>query len=174
MRLFDLSDSFLEMFQQFKTILCLCPKCNGLSRLSDLQLRSKEKAPTTWLDDYDSTLQNLDKQESEFEEKEGEIREKAAERGRAQVPEIVRKSMDAQFAKLSYDPYDIKPLWHPVEFVVFDGMNKGDINNITLLSRSSTNSNLQNLQKAVTKAVDEKLYDWKVVRVSLDGNVEFE
>ena len=169
-----MEDPFLETFQQFKTILCICPKCNGISRLSDLQLRSKEKAPKTWLDDYDFTLQKLGEQESEFEEKEGEIREKAAERGRAQVPEIVRKSMDTQFAKLSYDPYDIKPLLHPVEFVVFDGMNKGDLNNIILLSRMSTNPNLQNLQKAVAKAVDDKLYDWKVVRVSLDGDVEFE
>jgi len=131
-------------------------------------------APRTWLDDYDMTSQQLREQETEFAEKEGEIREKAAERGRAQVPEIVRKSMDNQFAKLPYDPYDIKALLHPVEFVVFDGMNKGELDNITLLSRLSTNSNLQNLQKAVTKAVDEKLYDWKVVRVSLDGDVEFE
>ncbi|MDE1818482.1 MAG: hypothetical protein KGI19_07755 [Thaumarchaeota archaeon] len=139
-----------------------------------MQLRSKEKAPRTWLDDYEMTNQKLQEQENEFEEKEGEIREKAAERGRAQVPEIVRKSMDNQFAKLSYDPYDIKALLHPVEFVVFDGMNKGELDNITLLSRLSTNSNLQNLQKAVAKAVDEKLYDWKVVRVSVDGDVEFE
>lgn len=169
-----MTDSFLDTFQQFKTILCLCPKCNALSRLSDLQLRSKEKAPRTWLDDYEMTSQKLQKQENEFEEKEGEIRERATERGRAQVPEIIRKSMDNQFAKLSYDPYDIKALLHPVEFVVFDGMNKGELDNITLLSRLSTNSNLQNLQNAVTKAVDEKLYDWKVVRVSLDGDVEFE
>lgn len=169
-----MADSFLDTFQQFKMILCVCPKCNVLSRLSDLQLRSKEKAPRTWLDDYDITSQKLQEQENEFEEKEGEIREKAAERGRAQVPDIVRKSMDSQFAKLSYDPYDIKALLHPVEFVVFDGMNKGELDNITLLSRLSTNSNLKNLQKAVAKAVDEKLYDWKVVRVSLDGDVVFE
>ena len=167
-------DSFLDTFQQFKTILCVCPTCNALSRLSDLQLRSKEKAPRTWLDDYEMTSQKLQEQESEFEEKEGEIREKAAQRGRAQVPEMIRKSMDTQFAKLRYDPYDIKALLHPVEFVVFDGMNKGELDNITLLSRLSTNSNLQNLQKAVAKAVNEKLYDWKVVRVSLDGDVEFE
>src|SRR5574338_533268 len=99
-----MKNSFLEMFQQFKTILCVCPKCNTLSRLSDLQLRSKEKAPRTWLDDYDITSQKLQEQENEFEEKESGIREKAAERGRAQVPEMVRKSMDNQFAKLSYDP----------------------------------------------------------------------
>ena len=120
------------------------------------------------------TNQKLQEQENEFAEKEGEIREKAAERGRAQVPEIVRKSMNAQFAKLRYDPYDIKPFLHPVEFVIFDGMNKGELDNVTLLSRISTNPLLQNLQKAVSKVVDEKQYDWKVFRVSLDGDIEFE
>ena len=169
-----MSDLFLQMFQQAKTILCLCPKCSSLLRFSDLHLRSKDKAPKTWLDDYEFTVQKVREQESEFAEKEGEIREKAAERGRAQVPEIVRKSMDTQFTKLSYDPYDIKPLLHPVEFVVFDGMNKGSLNSIVLLSRLSMNPNLQNLQKAVARAVEDKLYDWKVARVSLDGDVEFE
>ena len=53
-------------------------------------------------------------------------------------------------------------------------MNSGSLKNITLLSRISTNPNLQNLQKAVAKVVNDKLYDWKVVRVSLDGEVEFE
>ena len=33
---------------------------------------------------------------------------------------------------------------------------------------------IKNLQKAVAKAIDDKLYDWKVARVSLDGGVEFE
>ena len=38
----------------------------------------------------------------------------------------------------------------------------------------SINKYLQDLQKAVAKVVNEKQYDWKVVRVSLDGDVEFE
>jgi len=53
-------------------------------------------------------------------------------------------------------------------------MNKGELNNVVFLSRLSMNPNLQNLQKAVAKAVEDRLYDWKVVRVDLDGNVEFE
>jgi len=173
-RLSKLANSFPEIFNQFKTILCLCPKCNSISRLSDLHLRSKGKAPKTWLDNYELSVQKLEEQEAKFEEEEDEIREKAAERGRAKVPEIVRQSMDKQFAKLNYDPYDIKPLLHPVEFAVFNGMNSGNIDNVILLSRISSNPNLQNLQKAVAKAIDDKLYDWKVARVSLDGDVEFE
>ncbi|MBI1828791.1 MAG: hypothetical protein HY222_06265 [Thaumarchaeota archaeon] len=169
-----MKNSFLDTFQQFRTILCLCPECDHLSRLSDLHLRYKGKAPKTWLDDYEFTEQKMEKQESKFEEEEESIREKARERGRAKVPVIVRKSMDQQFAKLKYDPYDIKPLLHPVDFVIFDGMNKDLMNKIVLLSRNSANSYLQGLQKSVASAVREKRYDWKVARVSMDGKIEFE
>lgn len=166
--------SFLTMFQQFKTILCICPKCNTLLRLSELHIRAKMKAPKTWLDSYEFNEHKIEEQESRFEEKEGKIREKARERGRAKVPILVRKSMDTQFAKLKYDPYDIKPLLHPVDFAVFDGLNNSALHNVILLSRRTSNAHLNGLQKAVGKAVENKRYDWKVARVSIDGQVTYE
>ena len=174
MRLSELASSFLGMFQQFKRILCMCPKCETLVRFSDLHLRAKGKAPKTWLDSYEFNTQKVEDQESKFDEKEDEIREKARQRGRAKVPIIVRKSMDTQFAKLKYDPYDIKPLLHPVDFVVFDGMNKKIMNNVVLLSRHSTNQYLQGLQKSAARVVENKMYYWKVARVSIDGQIQFE
>ena len=81
--------------------------------------------------------------------------------------------MDVQFATMKYDPYDIKALLHPVEFVVFDGMNKGQVDDVVLLSRNSTNENMQALMKSISNTVEEKRYDWKVARVSLDGDIEF-
>ena len=112
--------------------------------------------------------------EGKFAEEERKIRDEAAERGRAKVPQLVRQSMDSQFAKLDYDPYDIKALLHPVEFVVFNGMNSGELNNVVLLSRNTSNPNLQTLHKSVAKAVENKKYEWKIARVDLEGNVEFE
>ena len=97
----------------------------------------------------------------------------AVERGRARVPGLVKKSMDVQFATMKYDPYDIKALLHPVEFVVFDGMNKGQVDDVVLLSRNSANENMQALMKSISNTVEEKRYDWKVARVSLDGDIEF-
>jgi len=145
-----------------------------MSRLSDLKLHTKEKIVKTWLDDFESSVKQLQLQEEKFEGEEKEIREKAAERGRAQVPEIVRKSMDEEFARLKYDPYDIKAILHPIEFVVFDGMNAESMNNVVLLAKRSTNLNLQDLQKKIANAVEKKQYDWKVIRVSTDGTVDVE
>lgn len=150
----------------------MCPHCNNISRLSDLRLHSQEKITKTWLDDFESNIKQLQQQEEKFKEEEKEIREKAAERGRAQVPKIVRKSMVKEFAKLKYDPYDIKAILHPVEFVVFDGMNSESMKNVVLLAKQSTNPHLQDLQKKIASTVEDKKYDWKVIRVSTDGDIE--
>jgi len=169
-----MDDLFVQMFQQSKAILCICPKCNALMRFGDLYLKTKTMPPKTWLDDYETSLRKVSEEESVFSSEERKIRDMAAECGRMQVPKIVKKSMDAKFAKLTYDPYDIKPLLHPVEFAIFDGMNGGNLNNIVLLSRKSSNPYIQNLQKSVADSVENKNYDWKITRVGIDGEIEFE
>lgn len=157
-----------------KIVLCVCPECNSLMRLSDLHLRSKEKAPKTWLDVHELKISIVERKEDKFDDEESAIREKAIERGRAKVPSIIRKSLDDKFAKLNYDPYDVKALLHPIDFVVFDGMNKDKMKDVVLLSRKTTNKNLLQFHNGIARAVDDKAYDWKVIRVSEDGKVEYE
>ena len=152
----------------------MCPKCNNIMHLSELHLRAKGKAPKTWLDTYNSKVEAIERKEEKFEDQESSIREKARERGRARVPQLIRKSMDERFAKLKYDPYDIKALLHPIDFVVFNGMNKDKMKDVVLMSRKTSNKNLLPLHKGIARAVEDKAYDWKVVRVSEDGTVEYE
>ena len=169
-----MDDSILDIFNNFKTILCMCPKCNSLMRLSDLHLKAKTPAPKTWLDRYESRIDTIEKREDLFDQQKSKIREKATERGRAKVPILVKKSMSKQFTKLNYDPYDIKAILHPIDFVVFNGMNKDAMKDVVLLSRKTSNSYLDALHKGIEKAVNEKSYDWKVVRVSAEGDVKYE
>jgi len=169
-----MSDSILEIFNHFKTILCMCPKCNNLMRLSDLHLRAEEKVPLTWLDEYETKIDNIEDGEDIFSQEERKIRDEAKERGRAQVPKIIKKSLDEKFAKLNYDPYDIKAILHPIDFVIFNGMNNKKLEDVVLLSRSTNNPNLQVLHKGIANAVQDKRYDWKVLRVSAEGSVEYE
>jgi len=152
----------------------MCPNCNEIVRLSDLQLRAKGKAPRTWLDDYQASVEKADEKQSKFEEERENIMEEARERGRAQVPELVRQSLSDEFAKLHYNPYDIKALLNPIDFVVFDGMTDEEMKNVVLLTKSTTNSHLQAIHNDIARTVEDKNYDWKVVRVSTDGQVEIE
>lgn len=165
--------SFIHMFNQLKIIHCMCPKCDSIMRVSDLQLQSKEKTEKTWLDIFDAKDRILEKIEEKFAEEVDEIKQKAVERGRKQVPKLVNQSINKKFASLKYDPYDIKAILHPIDFVVFNGMNKGQVQDVTLLSSKTKNSYIQNFHKAIADVVKEKRYDWKVLRVSQDGEVEY-
>ena len=164
----------LDIFHKFKTILCICPHCTQLMRLSDLHLRAKTPSPKTWLDERDVKILELQKLEDTFAEKEDEIRKKSVERGRAQVPKIIKKSMNKQFAKLNYDPYDIKPILHPVDFIVYNGMNADNLKDVTFLARITDNDYLKKLHSSIKKAVDAKNYEWSVARVAYDGGISFE
>jgi len=73
----------LNLFQSFRTILCVCPHCRDVLRLSDLHLAYKGAAPRTWLDTYDTKIRTIERKEELFEEKEGKLRDAAAERAQS-------------------------------------------------------------------------------------------
>ena len=166
-------ESFVQMFNQLKIIHCMCPKCDALMRVSDLRLRSKEKTARTWLDLFEAKEKKLERKEEEFGEKEESIRQKARARGRKKVEGIINQSIVKKFADLKYDPYDIKAILHPIDFVAFNGMNKGQVTDVTLLSGKTKNLHIQNFHNAIADAVRERRYDWKVLRVSEEGEVEY-
>ena len=165
--------SFVQMFNQLKIIHCMCPKCDNLMRVSDLQLITKEKTEKTWLDILDSKTKSIDVKEEKFEEEEEDIRERARERGRKQVPKRINQSLNKNFAKLNYNPYDVKAVLHPIDFVVFDGMKKGQVEDVALISNKTTNPLMNNFHKAIAEAVKTKSYDWKILHVSQDGEVTY-
>ena len=176
-----MTDSLLGIFQQLKTVLCLCPHCSSLLRVSQLHLRSTGVAPRTWLDDYDEQIQKLkikddrvSRKEEKFASQVGEIREKSRERGQGMVVNTVLKSMDDYFSKKKYNPYDIKPIIHPVDFVIFNGDHDKQVNEVVFLSKKSKNPNLAALQKSVDECVKKKNYDFKVAKISNEGKVTFE
>jgi len=138
-----------------------------------MRLRYRGAAPKTWLDTYDVKINSLERKESLFDEKESELRERAAEKGRRKVPTMIRRSMQSEFSKLPYNPYDIKALLHPVDFVVFDGLErKEDIRQIVFLSKATENAQLNRMRDSVREIVERRDYDWKVARVSVDGKIE--
>jgi len=168
-------NDLLEVFQSFRRILCVCPCCGEMMRLSDLHLRYTGRVPKTWLDKHKSRLLSLQKKEETFDEKEQEMREKAIKRGRKKVPRLIKKCLSPEFKKLKYDPYDIKALMHPVDFIVFNGLNEGtEVKDLTFLTRKPTNRELNQILASIRKTIGKKNYDWKVARITADGKVNFE
>ena len=75
---------------------------------------------------------------------------------------------------MRYNPYDVKAILHPIDFVSFRGMEQGDVTDVTLLSRKLSSPKLEKIHNAIADVVKKKSYDWKVLRVSQDGQVKYE
>lgn len=170
----------LNTFQSFRTIYCICPSCNNLMRFSDIRLQYDGEGPETWLDKHDAKLLSLEKQEEKFDKKEKEMRKKATDKGRAQVPNLVKQCFEKDLARLPYDPYDIKAIWHPIDFVIFNGLNKISekksdvIDNIVLISKKSKDKLLNDVRKTIKNTIEDKKYNWRIARVTDKGMITLE
>jgi predicted Holliday junction resolvase-like endonuclease len=164
----------LELFQLFRTILCMCPYCNQIQHLSDVNPRCEGRIKKTWLDLYESRVRSLEKNVEAFEGKAEELRQRATEKGRKQVPDILRRSMSTEFMSLPCNPYDIKALMHPVDFIIFDGLHSAEnVKEIIFLSKKINNNGLNEIRGSVRTAIRKGSYDWQVARVDLEGKITY-
>lgn len=172
-----MDETFLDIFHQARRILCKCPNCGEISRLGEIEIKSKKKTAKIWLDKYQSNVNEFQAAKGEFEQIKAQKRQDAILKGRAQVEKemkkTMRKSLHKDFQKIKYDPYDIKTISHPVEFVVFDGMNNDELNQVILLSRRTSDVVQKELHKSIKDTIEQKRYDWKVAKI-LDGEIEIE
>ena len=164
-----------EEFQEFRKILCVCPECGKIVRVSDLRLKTKVQVQKTWLDDYEFRSLQMDQKEEEFSEIERKLREVAIEKGRKEAQKVFNKAIKADFRKMKLDPYDIKPILNPVDFLVFKDMNSKDIiSDIVFLSKKLENQNINRLRDQVEHVIKDENYEWLVARINNIGQIKFE
>ena len=169
-----MSELFKE-FQELRKILCICPCCGEIVRVSDLHLKTKGKVAKTWLDEYEQKERALEQKEERFDERESKLRELAVEKGRIAAELTFNKAISPKFKALKFDPFDVKAILNPIDFLVFKGMNKSDsVNDIVLLSKQVQNPNLNMIRQQVKKVVFQKKYEWQVARINNEGKISFE
>ena len=167
--------SLFEEFQEMRKILCLCPCCGEIVRVSDLKLKVKGTSVNTWLDDYEKKSRLLDKKEENFEKKEAKLREIAVKKGRDAAEAIFNMSISPEIKKLRLNPHDVEAILHPVDYVAFKGMTaKGEVDDISFLVHPYKNQNLKLLGEQVKKSIIQKKYEWEVVRIADDGKLVLE
>jgi len=79
------------------------------------------------------------------------------------------------FRKLKLNPFDVKPILNPIDFLVFDGMtDKDKIKSIIFLSKISKMEPLNVLRSQIKETISKKKYIWQVGRIDELGNLTFE
>lgn len=162
-----------DLFGQLSWIMAICPfeDCGQLFRLSDAQPHLKDKRPHSVLDEIEAEDERIEKAITRLEERESELRIKAASAGRKKANVRLRK-IDRVFSGARLDPQDVKIIFDPVEYVVFDGMNTKKLRRILLLAHEPTSREAERIQKSIGTAIRAGNINFNTLRVLEDGTLQ--
>lgn len=169
-----MNKDLIKFFEVQRQIFGLCICCGEIFRLSDAHIYLKEKKPQPdWLDKFNASERRLDKLEDKITNEEGEVRELAREKGRKEALKATRK-IDAIFKPNRLQADDAKVMFHPVDFLVFDGMKvNNEIKKLVLLDREVKRKEELKIQESIQKAVSDKNFEWVTMQIQADGSIEY-
>lgn len=159
-----------KFFNIQHTIFGICPECNEFFRLGDCKIFSKKKPVPDWKDKIVKENQRLDSIQEKIDEMEQELREKGREKGRLEAQKTVRK-IDSIFTPRKLNPDDAKVIFHPIDYIVFNGMKAKSIQNLILLDRKTQVKSHKKIQKSIERTIDHEKYCWQTIRVCNDGKI---
>jgi len=161
----------LASFQDFRRILGICPCCGEIFRLTDVEISYRAKPRRTWLDELEAAEERLERAEERFGEEEERIRERARARGRRQLPRLLRKA-EPMFASRGYFAQDVKPLFDPIDYVIFAGLNRAQhMKHIVLFDGPAFSPEREKTQRSIERALEAGNYEWRTIRMGKDGRI---
>lgn len=161
-----------DFYSSIRQIFFACPCCDEIHRLSDCKVYRKEKPGVDWKKKVDKEIERLEAVEEKLQEKINAAKDLARLAGRRAADRIIKK-IDPVFHPLGLNCNDCKVIFHPVDFVVFHGMNnnEGDcsIKEIMLLDKMRKSGQSLSIQKSIEKVIQKKNYEWLTLRVDNHG-----
>jgi len=125
----------------------------------------------TWIDALWEKEEQMDRAEERFEEKRDDIRAKAQEKGYRQVPKLLKKCVPVICAH-GYYPQDLKALFDPVDFVIFDGLKRKEkVKQVVFFDGPAHDKERERIQKSIKRVLKKGNYEWQTVRLDEEGRV---
>ena len=181
-------NNLLLFIDNLQNILGMCPCCGDIFLLTDAKIifsekkENKSKYGLFLLSQKELELQRLkiERMEASLEKLEDkhwqvleEITEKSREAGRKSAKKTLKK-LDPIFSGRNIDPKDVKVIFDPIEYVVFDGMRNGKIKKVELVGRRPKSKKEENIERSINKAIEQGDYNFKILRIGKEGNIELE
>ena len=95
-------------------------------------------------------------------------RKDAALRSRAVLAGHFSEQLSPFLPDFPFNPSECKFLGKPIDFLVFEGMDNKEINNIVFVEVKSGNSKLSQQERKLKDAIQNKRVSWKEYRVNED------
>jgi predicted Holliday junction resolvase-like endonuclease len=100
------------------------------------------------------------------QENETAIRKDAIERSRAVIVGKVSEHVVPFLPDFQHNPKDARFLGSPVDFVVFDGLDAGEVEKITFIEVKTGASSLTKRERQIREAINRGAVAWEEIRLS--------
>jgi predicted Holliday junction resolvase-like endonuclease len=145
-------------------LLAECTLCNEEFQLSSAVIfDGLDKFPKDAEDRRNELLQELKEQTDKLKKRKVSAdvgaEKKAIEVG---IGKIIEKIVPT-YKAFKFPLLDCRPLFEPIDFVIFNGLSTGTVSSITLLDVKTGNARLNSHQKMVRDAVSDKKLSFEVV-----------
>ncbi len=166
-------EDILTFFEYQRQIFGICPCCGDFFRLSDTKIYKDERKSSDWLDKLGKEEAKIQLLEEKLNEDMDFYKEQAREKGRKQATKMIKK-VDKVFLPQKLNPDDAKVIFHPVDFVVFNGMKAGAygdaLKSVVLFDCEKKTVSNKQIQKSIIQAIEKESYEWLTIRVDNDGS----
>ena len=107
--------------------------------------------------------------ELEYRDREEEARRESVRHSRAALSGQFLEKLAPHFPDFPYEPTDLRFLGTPVDYVVFDGLSEGAVNQVVFLEVKSGGSGFTTKERRVRDAVEAGAVRWDVYRIPDEG-----
>ena len=161
----------VEFFNLQNQIFGIDPETGEFFRLSECRIARKQAPPADWLSKLDLEHQKVEEAAAQYEAEKSMARKLVADKERKAVQRNISK-FDRVFKPLKMSADDAKAIFHPVDFLVFRGMNtEKAVKSLVILDSKKNTAGGATLRKSIEKAVEQGRYEWITFRVDEKGKV---
>ncbi|MCK4445027.1 MAG: hypothetical protein KAW09_10820 [Thermoplasmata archaeon] len=163
----EMIDAMMAFFETGQEIYGVCPCCEEIFRVSEMQIFYGKKPPKDWLDDLRGRKKKLEEDTKSFELEKKKIIDKAIEKSLSIRIGKTLEKIAPIIPQLGHHPSDVRGIYDPIDFIAFNGMfEKKDIDTISFMEIKTGASSLNRIQRKIRDAVNDGRVEWRMYNVT--------
>jgi len=96
------------------------------------------------------------------------IRQEAIKKSHHVITGKVTEQLVPYLPNFRYNPKNARFIGSPIDFIVFDGMDEGEVKQVVFIEVKTGSSSMTKLQKQVRSAIDTRKVKWEELRVDYE------
>jgi predicted Holliday junction resolvase-like endonuclease len=159
-----------SVFGDLGEIAGVCPCCGDLIYLSEARPFLAGSKNRSVIDSLRAAEDRLERESEKLDNLEQGLRQAAALAGLKTAKKLLKK-IDPVFSGTGYDPQDVKVLFNPITYVIFDGLARGKIKSLSLIAKEPHDPEADKILRSIGKTVNAGNFEFRTVHVDREGAV---